>query len=171
MFCVLDKGVLAALQGAAAQEGRAVKVATAAMVAKPSRAAAWQAQEQARRVVPAAQAVRAVTGRAAADAELKPQDLILAIMDDIPEDASPEEKAALEKAQVLQQGQVLKDFDDLVQRLKKYREGDVIRLKVIRGRQRPFFIAPDLPPVEPGQIAEIVPVKLKGWLQLPVEKP
>ncbi|GAB5439851.1 MAG: hypothetical protein Fues2KO_02000 [Fuerstiella sp.] len=106
-------------------------------------------------------------GSSAADAGLNSMDLLVSIVEPIPEDASPAEREEAEKKAEL------RDFDDLVERLKKYRDGDIIQLKVVRGaghltRNNFFGPAPDLPQQIPLK-EEIVSVTLKGWEKLPVE--
>ncbi len=75
-------------------------------------------------------------GSSAADAKLQRMDRILAIVEPIAEDLPADERRRLEEKQNL------RDFDDLVERLKKYRDGDVINLRVVRGagflRANPF---------------------------------
>ncbi|MEQ9408415.1 MAG: PDZ domain-containing protein [Fuerstiella sp.] len=107
------------------------------------------------------------SGSSAEDAKLVPGDVLLAILDPIPEDISDEEKLELERKQQL------RDFDDLVARLRNYREGDVIRVRVRRGgiRQNNRLFGGPLPQQNPPFRApweEIVEVTLKGWDQLPV---
>lgn len=111
--------------------------------------------------------VESVTrGSSAADAGLNSMDKILAILEPVPDGATPEER------QKIEQKSRLRDFDDLVERLKQYRDGDVIRLKVVRGagyltRRNVLGPIPDLP----GQLQlkeETVDVTLKGWEKLPV---
>ena len=105
-------------------------------------------------------------GSSAADAKLQRMDRILAIVEPIPEDLPSDERQKLEEKQNL------RDFDDLVERLKKYRDGDVIKLRVVRAagflRPNSFGRPPEIPPQIELPV-EIVPVKLKGWEKLPVE--
>lgn len=82
----------------------------------------------------------------AAEAGLRKGDRILAIIEPIPEDLGPKERREAEEAQELI------DFDDLITRLKKYRAGDEMTLRV----ERQF---------DP-EIKEIK-VKLKGWEDTP----
>lgn len=104
-------------------------------------------------------------GGSAADAGLLPGDLILEIVEPIPDELSEEEKRLRKEAQKL------RDFDDLVERLKKYREGDVMRLRIIRGiGAANQFGQFQNPPLQIRPVEKIVDVKLKGWDKLSVRQ-
>ena len=89
---------------------------------------------------------RCTPGASADKAGLRKGDRILAIVEPIPEDLGPKERLEAEEAQELM------DFDDLITRLKKYRAGDQMTLRV----ERQF---------DP-EVSEIT-VKLKGWEDTP----
>ena len=62
---------------------------------------------------------------------------------------------------------VLADFNDLVERLKTYRAGDTIRLRVIRQGKAVLMFRRQEPKLMEDQLkVEIVSVKLKGWTEL-----
>lgn len=106
--------------------------------------------------------IKSVSRGGSADAAgLRERDFIVSIVEPVPDGISEVEKQKRLEAQKLQ------DFDDLVERLKKYREGDVIKLQVVRGLFGGNQFAPRVPPQGQRGPAEIVDVKLKGWMDLP----
>lgn len=126
---------------------------------------------------------RVSPGSSAEAAGLLPGDLIIAIEDPAAEKAKPEEdkQAAkpipvdpdagedlfnLEKDKTL-----LRDFDDLVDRLMDYRQGDTMTVRVIRGfRPNRIFGVPDRDEDRPpGLQIEVVKIKMKGWEDLTIE--
>lgn len=109
--------------------------------------------------------IDAVTkGGSAEAAGLDRRDVLVSIVEPIPEELDPEEKEKRLAAQKL------RDFEDLVERLKKYRVGDVVKLRVIRAITVKDQFGPRMIPGHPGA-EQIVEVKLKGWHELPAEAP
>lgn len=110
--------------------------------------------------------IEAITpGSSADDAGLQPGDILEAIVETIPEGLSEEEQAKEREKQLL------RDFDDLVERLKAFREGDVMRVRVRRGAIRPripLIPIPDKDVPDRGWSEKVIEVKLKGWWSLPV---
>jgi S1-C subfamily serine protease len=96
-------------------------------------------------------------GSTAAAAKLQPGDLLLGLtarLPDAPKDSVPEASDNL------------RDFDDLVERLKKFRPGDIVYLTVIRDF-RLAALQGRLPrAIKPSGGEEVVEVKLKGWQEL-----
>ncbi|MEZ6124675.1 MAG: PDZ domain-containing protein [Planctomycetaceae bacterium] len=108
-------------------------------------------------------------GGSAAGAGLKPGDLIVAIEDtelrrkhakqQPSDDAQTETQKSPEKDPTL-----LKDFDDLVQRLMLYQPGDVMTIRVIRGFDDLLLSGNDVD-LESVK-TEKLDVKMKGWDEL-----
>lgn len=102
-------------------------------------------------------------GGAAFAAGLQTGDLIVAINNPDREKLTDEELAKAKKAELL------RDFDDLIERLKQYRAGDVIELRVIREFTSKVERGPDgslRPRRNIDLVEEVVPVTLKGWEEL-----
>ena len=96
-------------------------------------------------------------GSTAAAAKLQPGDLLLGLtarLPDAPKDSVPEAS------------ENLSDFDDLVERLKNFRPGDVVYLTVVRDF-RMAALQGRLPrAIEPSDRQRVVEVTLKGWQDL-----
>lgn len=119
-------------------------------------------------------------GGSAQQAGLNPGDLLLAIeTDKKPEQPDPRDllfgqQRPLPGDDTLGENRIpLRDFDDLVTRLKDYRKGDVIKLRVVRNGKDLILNArgirfgnrrPEPEPLEPKP--EVVDVKLTGWEEL-----
>ena len=96
-------------------------------------------------------------GSTAAAAKLQPGDLLLGLtarLPDTPKDSVPEAS------------ENLRDFDNLVERLKEFRPGDVVYVTVIRDF-RMAALQGRLPrAINPSYGEEVVEVTLKGWQEL-----
>ena len=109
-------------------------------------------------------------GSSAADAGLKPGNLIVAILPKNSEPAAPANKEGELAPEIVPGTAVdktlLRDFDDLVERLMEYREGDVMTVRVQTAGHVPGF--DQLPGNDQLKEANLEEVKvtMKGWQDL-----
>lgn len=104
-------------------------------------------------------------GSSAADAGLRKGDLIVAIEPKFAKSKPDSEDAPL---QIIPKGaedkSLIRDFDDLVERLMDYREGDIM---IVRVRRAVGYLGGRfLPEGRPEPVLETVKVKMKGWQAL-----
>ncbi|MCP4787895.1 MAG: hypothetical protein GY878_30635 [Fuerstiella sp.] len=98
-------------------------------------------------------------GSTAASADLRFGDLILRLSATAPKTSKEDAPNAAAD---------LTGFDDLVERLKEFRPGDVVYLTMVRGARRPN---PGQPDAKPTYGPEVVKVTLKGWRDLKTNTP
>lgn len=126
---------------------------------------------------------RVSPGSSAEAAGLRPGDLIIAIEDPAGAKAGAEEgktpakpipvepDAAEDLFNLEKDKTLLRDFDDLVDRLMDYRQGDVMTVRLIRGFRpnRIFDVPNENEERQPGLRIEVVKIKMKGWEDLTIE--